>query len=133
MGTDERPVPHPARRYLWWPLGVAVAWLVVVASGVEWPRLLLIPPFFLVAWFLLARGPFRSGWLPPLLRVACLVVPVGVARFQNPRYDGWGLTQGQTGVPTHAEVWSHAARAQLVATLVLELLLLALATRYRSD
>jgi len=133
MGTDEPPVPHPARRYLWWPLGVAAAWLAVVATGVEWPPVLLGLPCVLVMACVLARGPFRSGWLPPLVRVACAIVPLVVVQAQNPRYDRWGLNQGMPGVVTPGEFWSHAARAQLVATLVVELGVLALARRYRSD
>jgi hypothetical protein len=121
--------PSPARRYLRWPLLLCAAWLGAVAVGVTWPAVLLMLPCVLTAALVGVRGPFQRSPLPQALRAATALVPMIVVAAQNPWYDRFGLNQGQPGVITPAEFWSHVARAEIVALIVVELALLALAGR----
>ena len=121
--------PRPARRYVWWPLLLCAALLGAVALGMPWPAVLLMLPCAVAPMLLQRRGPLEAGWLAPALRLACLIVPLVVVATLNPRYDRFGLTQGQPGVITPAEFWSHVARAEVAALVLAELALLALAAR----
>lgn len=124
--------PTPRHRYLWWPLLLSTAWLVAVAVGLPWPAVLLMLPCVVTAVMVAKRGPFPYGWLAPTLRMAAAVVPMIVVNVLNPRYDRFGINQGQPGVITPAEFWAYVARAELIALVVIEAGLLALA-RGRSD
>lgn len=121
--------PSPARSYLWWPLLVSAAWLGAVAVGMSWPAVLLMLPCVLTAALVGLRGPFRRSPLPQALRMATALVPMIVVAAQNPWYDRFGLNQGQPGVIIPAEFWSHVARAEIVALILVELTLFALAAR----
>jgi hypothetical protein len=121
--------PSKVRRYLWWPLLVSAAWLGAVAVGMSWPPVLLMLPCVLTAGFVGLRGPFRRSPLPQALRMATALVPMIVVAAQNPWYDRFGLNQGQPGVITPAEFWSHVARAEIVALILVELTLFTLAAR----
>lgn len=96
-----------------------------------WPAVLLMLPCAVMPMLVQLRGPLADGRLVQALRLACLIVPLGVVATQNPRYDRFGLNQGQPGFLTPAEFWSHIARTEVVALTAVELLLLALASRHR--
>jgi hypothetical protein len=95
----------------------------------SWPAVLLMLPCVLTAALVGLRGPFRRSPLPQALRMATALVPMIVVAAQNPWYDRFGLSQGQPGVITPAEFWSHVARAEIVALILVELTLFALAAR----
>ena len=117
----------PLRRYRWWPLLLSAAWLVAVAVGLPWPAVLLMPPCAVTPMLLQHRGVLRDGWVPAVLRLGAFVVPLLVVAALNPRYDRYGLNQGQPGVLTPSEFWSHVARVEIPALVVVEVALLALA------
>ena len=119
--------PSLLRRYRWWPLLLCAVWLVAVAVGLPWPALLLMLPCAVTPMLLQHRGVLRDGWAPAVLRLAALVVPLVVVGALNPRYDRHGLNQGRPGVLTPREFWSHVARAEIPALVVVEVALLALA------
>ena len=121
----------PARRYLWWPLLLCAAWLVAVAVGMPWPAVLLMLPCVLTPALVGMRGPFVRGSLAQTLRMSTALVPMIVVATHNPQYDRFGLHQGQPGVIAPAEFWSHVARAEIVALVVVELLLFTLASARR--
>lgn len=124
------PDPTPVRRYLWWSLVGSALWLAVVAFGVPWPGVLLMLPCLLTVVFVAVRGPFSRRPVPVVLRFAAFGLPLVVVGAMNPRYDRYGLNQGQPGVISTAEFWSHVARAEIVALVVIEVALLALARRH---
>lgn len=95
----------------------------------SWPAVLLMLPCVLTAALVGLRGPFRRSPLPQALRMATALVPMIVVAAQNPWYDRFGLNQGQPGVIIPAEFWSHVARAEIVALILVELTLFALAAR----
>lgn len=129
--SADRPAPgtHPVRRYLWWPLVLSAAWLGAVAVGLPWPALTLMAPCVLTVVLVGHRGPFRRGTLPQTLRMATALVPMVVVTARNPWYDRYGRASVIPDVITTAEYWAHIARAEIVALLVVEVGLLALAAR----
>ncbi len=123
--------PLSLRRYRWWPLLLSAAWLGAVAVGMPWPAVLLMLPCVLTPALVGLRGPFVRGSLAQTLRMSTALVPMIVVATQNPQYDRFGLHQGQPGVIAPAEFWSHVARAEIVALVVVELLLITLASGHR--
>jgi len=81
-----------------------------VAVGVPWPAVLLALPCVVTPMLLQHRGALRDATLPAVLRLACVLVPLVVVAAHNPRYDRFGLNQGQPWVITPAEFWWHVAR-----------------------
>ena len=75
-----------------------------VAVGVPWPAVLLALPCVVTPMLLQHRGALRDVTLPAVLRLACVLVPLVVVAAHNPRYDRFGLNQGQPWVITPAEV-----------------------------
>lgn len=94
-----------------------------------WPAVLLMLPCVLTAVLVGLRGPFRRSRLAQALRMATALVPMIVVAAQNPIFDRYGLNQGLPGVITPAEFWSHVARAEILALLLVELTLVVLAAR----
>lgn len=87
---------------------------------------------FLVA----TRGPFSRRTVAALLRTATVLVPIVVIAVQNPGYAfgrGVGSAPQQPGVITAAEVATQVARLELVAIVLVETVLLTVASRYRDD
>lgn len=122
-----RATPGVLRRYLWWPLLVAAAWLVAVAAGMAWPAVLLMLPCVLAVVLVGLRGPFPRAPLALALRLGAALGPMIAVSALNPRYDRYGMRQGEPGVITTAEFWAHVARLEIVALVVVEVGLVVLA------
>jgi hypothetical protein len=118
---------------LWWPLLLCAAWLVVVAIGVPSPTITLALPCVLAPILTGVRGPFSRALVPALLRAGSVLVPTIVVAVLNPWYDRFGLNQGRPGVITPSEFWSHIARVEIIALVLVELTMLALASRTRVE
>ena len=128
--------PSRLRRYWWWPLLLSAAWLGAVAIGPSWPHVLMGPPCVLMPVLVAARGPYARTAVAALLRAATVLVPMALIAALNPRYAfgrGVGFTSQQPGVITAAEVATQVARFELVAIVLVEALLLAVASRHRRD
>ncbi|WP_448060433.1 hypothetical protein [Cellulomonas hominis] len=85
--------------------------------------------------FLVApRGPFSRSPIAGLARAATVLAPIVIVAALNPRYAfgrGIGFAPQQPGVITAAEVATQVARLEIVAIVLVEALLLALASRAR--